>query len=369
MKALGIILAGGKKSALGELTRQRNLAAMPIGGSYRAIDFSLSNLSNSGIKKVAIISQNNTRSLMDHISSSKWWDFGRKTTGLFLLTPHMISSETFNFKGTADAIYQNINFLKRSNEPYVVIVSGEQIAHIDFNQIIKYHEEKGADITIGCKEMADENLKDYGVVGLDDHDRMIDFEEKPLEPQYTTASLGIYVIGRELLIHLLGQLESEGRYDIVNDIIIRYRRKLKIYGYRFEGYWRNIKDVDAFYTANMDFLKADVRNLFFRTFPYISTKAKDEPPAKFNENANVSGSIISGGDIINGTVENSVLFRKVFIAEDAVVRNSVVMEGTTIGKGVVIENAILDKQVYVSDGQKIIGTKDNIIVIPKNSIV
>lgn len=369
MKAVGIVLAGGKRSTLGVLTEQRNLAAMPVGGSYRAIDFALSNLSNSGIKKVAVISQHNTRSLMDHISSSKWWDFGRKKTGLFIFTPHMISSETFNYKGTADSIYQNIEFLKKSNEPYVVIVSGEQIAHIDFNKVIKGHEEKEADITIVCKDMKTYDLQDYGVIGLNDENRMIDFEEKPLEPQHTTVSLGIYVIGRELLIHLLEELKSEGRYSFVNDIIIRYRRKLKICGHLFEGYWKTIKDVEEFYKINMDFLKSDVRNLFFKTYPYISTKAKDEPPAKFNENANVSNSIISGGDIINGTVENSVLFRKVFIAEDAVVRNSIIMEGATIGRGAIIENAILDKQVYVSEGQHIIGTSDKIIVLPKKSIV
>lgn len=369
MKALGIVLAGGKRGTLGVLTEQRNLSAMPVGGSYRAIDFALSNFSNSGIKKVAVISQHNTRSLMDHISSSKWWDFGRKKTGLFLFTPHMLNSETFNFKGTADSIYQNIDFLKKSNEPYVVIVSGEQIAHIDFNKIIKKHEERNADITIVCKDMGTYELQDYGVVGLDEDNKMIDFEEKPLDPQHSTASLGIYVIGRELLIHLLEELETEGRYSIVNDIIIRYRRKLKIYGYLFEGYWKTMKDVEEFYNINMDFLKSDVRNLFFKTYPYISTKAKDEPPAKFNENANISNSIISGGDIINGTVENSVLFRKVFIAEDAIVRNSIIMEGSTIGRGAIVENAILDKTVFVSEGQHIIGTSDRIIVLPKKSIV
>lgn len=369
MKALGIVLAGGKRNTLGDLTAQRNVAAVPVGGTYRAMDFVLSNLSNSGIKKVAIIAQHNTRSLTDHISSSKWWGFGRKKTGLYMFTPHMINSETFSFKGTADAIYQNIDFLKKSNEPYVVIVSGEQISKIDFSKVIKYHEEKHADITIMCKDFMGADVRDYGVIGLDENNKMLDFEEKPLDPQHSTVSLGIYVIGRELLIHLLEELESEGRYSFVNDIIVRYRRKLNICGYLYEGYWKTIKDIETFYQINMDFLNPEIRTMLFNTYPHIYTKAKDEPPAKFNDHANTSNSIISGGDIINGTVEKSVLFRKVFVGENAVIKNSIIMEGCTIGRGAVIENAILDKQVYVSDGQRIIGNPNNIMVVSKRSIV
>lgn len=369
MKAVGIVLAGGKRNALGALTMQRNVAAIPIGGSYRAIDFALSNLSNSGIKKVAVISQHNTRSLTDHISSSKWWGFGRKKTGLFVFTPHMISTETFSYRGTADAIYQNIDFLKKSNEPYVVITSGEQVTKMDFNKVINYHVEKNADITVICKDMMHYNVRDYGVVELNEENRLINLEEKPLEPQNTTVSLGTYVIGRELLIHLLEELESEARYNLVNDMIIRYRRKLKIYGYMFEGYWETVKNIEDFFKMNMDFLNLEVRNHFFKTYPHIYTKAKDDPPAKFNDYSNISNSIISGGDIINGTVEESVLFRKVFVGENAVIKNSIIMEGCTIGRGAVLENVVLDKQIYISEGQRLIGTKNDILVYPKRSIV
>ena len=355
MKAIGIVLAGGKRNSLKGLTAYRNVAAMPIGGSYRAIDFALSNLSNSGIKKVAVISQYSTRSLTDHISSSKWWDFGRKKTGVFVLTPHMISSDSFSFKGTANAIYQNIDFLKKSNEPYVVITSGEQVTSIDYDKVIKYHEKKAADITIVCKSFELDELQDYGVVGLDESNKIIDFEEKPLDPQYNTASLGVYVIGRELLINLLEELEEEGRYSLVTDIIGRYRRKLSMYAYMFDGYWKTIKDVKEFYDANMDFLEDDVRKSIFNSEAPVYTKSKDEPPAKFSEACDISNSIISGGDIINGTVEHSVLFRKVFVGEDSIIRNSIIMEGCTIGRSVIIENEILDKQVSVSTGPKIKG--------------
>lgn len=369
MRAIGIILAGGKRSTLGVLTKQRNIAAMPIGGSYRAIDFTLSNLSNSGIKKVAVISQYSARSLTDHIGSSKWWDFGRKKTGLFLFTPTMLNQDAFGFRGTADSLFQNMDFFKKSNEPYVVITSGEQIYKMDYDKVIKYHEKRNADMTIVYKDLGTYEVEDYGVIGLDSESRMLDFEEKPLDPQYTTVSLGIYVISRELLIKLLEELEADGRYSLVNDIIIRYRKKLKIYGYEFNGYWKRIRDINEFYKINMDFLTTDVRNLFFNTYPFISTKAKDEPPAKFNAEASVINSIISGGDIINGEIKNSVLFRKVFVGEGTQVKDSIIMEGATIGKGCIIENAILDKQVFVSDGQKVIGTKDKIILLEKKNIV
>ena len=369
MKAVGIVLAGGKRNTLEALTVQRNVAAIPVGGSYRAIDFVLSNLSNSGIKKVAVIAQHNTRSLMDHTLSAKWWGFGRKTTGLYLFTPNMLNAETVTFRGTADAIYQNIDFLKKSNEPYVVITSGEQVYKMDFNKVIKYHEQKNSDITIVYKEAEEENIKEYGVIEVDQDGKMIDFEEKPLEPQQKTISMGIYVIGRELLIHLLEALDEEGRYSLINDLIIRYRKRLNIYGYKYEGYWRAIKDIESYYNLNMDFIKTEVADRLLNTDPYIYTKVKDEPPAKFNDFTHVTDSIISGGDIVNGTVEHSILFRKVFVGENAVIHNSIIMEGCTIGRGAVIENAILDKQVYVSDGQRVIGTKEDIAVIAKKSII
>lgn len=369
MKAIGIILAGGKRNSLGALTKQRNASAMPIGGTYRAIDFALSNLSNSGIKKVAVVSQYNSRSLADHISSSKWWDFGRKKTGLFLFTPTMLNEEMYGYRGTADCIYQNIEFLKKSNEPYVVITSGEQIYKMDYRKIINYHVQKNADITIAYKDLNTYAVEDYGVIKLDDNKQMVEFEEKPLNPQTTTVSLGIYVIGRQLLIQLLEQLNSEGRYNFVNDIIIRYRRKLKIYGYNFEGYWRRLRDINEFYNVNMDFLKPEVRNLFFNTQPEISTKAKDEPPAKFNDNTTAVNSIISSGDVVNGNVQNSVLFRKVFIGEGSIVKNSILMEGATIGKNCVIENAILDKHAFISDGQQVIGGENDVVLVEKRNII
>ncbi len=371
MKAVGIILAGGNNEMrLGELTSTRATSAMPIGSCYRAIDFSLSNMSASGVSKVAVITQYNSRSLHDHLTSSKWWDFGRKQGGLFVFTPFISKDNSFWFRGTADSIYQNITFLKRSNEPYVVIASGDAIYKMDYRDVIRYHKEKEADITLVYKQMKDRDLTKFGVLEMDEDSRITDFEEKPIEPQSDNASLGIYVIARTLLISLLEQIVQESRYDLVKDIIMRYRKKLKIYAYEFQGYWSTISSgVEDYYNTNMDFLKKDVRDLFTKEYPFIETKPKDEPPVKYNQGAEASDVIAGSGSIINGLVEHSVLFRKVYTGENSAVRDSIIMEGCFIGNNCVVENAILDKEVVLSDGKRVIGKAGEPVIIPKGSVI
>ena len=372
MKALGIILAGGQSDErLKDLCNVRAVSAMPVGGSYRAIDFSLSNMANSNIKKVAVITQYNSRSLHDHLSSAKWWDLGRKQGGLFNFTPFLSKENSYWFRGTADSIYQNISFLTKSNEPYVVIASGDAIYKMDYNDIINYHIEKDADVTIMCKDMAntDKDVHDFGVMELDSDNRMIDFEEKPVEPQSTIASLGIYVMKRTLLIKLLETVVSEARYDLVKDIIIRYRKKLKIYGYMYDGYWNTLNNINAYINVNMDFLKKDIRNMFLTDGAHIETKPKDEPPAKYNSGADAKDALVGSGSIVNGHVYHSVLFRKVYTGENSSVKNSVIMEGSIIGNNCTIEHAIIDKQVVVSDNKEIIGTPEKPVIISKGTVI
>jgi glucose-1-phosphate adenylyltransferase len=369
MRTVGIILAGGKSERLGELTSVRATCAMPVGSCYRAIDFTLSNMSNSGIKKVAVITQYNSRSLHDHLSSAKWWDFGRKQGGLFVFTPFGASDTSYWFRGTADSIYQNISFLKRSNEQYVVIASGDGVYKMDYNDIIDYHVQKDADITIACRTMPDDSdVRDFGVIELDDDMRMIDFEEKPIEPQSSLISIGIYVISRILLIKLLETIVMEARYDFVRDIICRYRKKLKMYGYMYGGYWSSINCVQKYYETNMDFLKKEIRDTFLGRQPYIETKPKDEPPAKYNRGSQARNCLVGSGSILNGYISGSVLFRKVFTGENSVIKDSIIMEGCYIGNNCVLENAILDKDVIISDGKRIVGSKDKPQILRKYSL-
>jgi glucose-1-phosphate adenylyltransferase len=304
------------------------------------------------------------------LSSAKWWDLGRKQGGLFIFTPFLSNDNSFWFRGTADSIYQNISFLKRSNEPYVIIASGDAIYKMDFHEVLNAHIEKAADITIVCKDLANSNkdIRDFGVMELDDDGRLLHFEEKPVEPKSSIASLGMYIIKRSLLIKLLEDAVPNGRYDFVKDIIIRNSVDLDVYGYKYDGYWTTLNSVNAYMEANMDFLKPELREMLI-TQPYIDTKPKDEPPAKYNVSAEVRDALVASGCIIDGSVEHSILFRKVFVGVGSVVENSVIMESTYIGKGCTIKNAIIDKEVVISDGKSVIGEPDNPVVISKGEIV
>src|SRR5699024_6553282 len=233
MRAIGIILASGNNHRMKELSNKRAIAAMPIAGTYRSIDFALSNMSNSHIQKVAVLTQYNTKSLNEHLSSSKWWDFGRKQGGLYVFTPTLTASNSSWYRGTADSLYQNIHFLKESHEPYVVLVSGDGIYKMDYNEVLDYHIEKRADITVVCKDMGEgENVDRYGQVKTNEDNRIIEFEEKPMVASSSTISCGIYVIRRRLLIDLIERCAQEDRYDFVNDILIRYKNLKRIYAYR-----------------------------------------------------------------------------------------------------------------------------------------
>ena len=350
MKAIGIILAGGNSPRMKELSQRRAVAAMPIGGSYRAVDFALSNMTNSRIQKVAVFTQYQSSSLNRHWSSSKWWDFGRKQGGLVVFTP-TITPESSNWnRGTADALHQNLDFLKDSHEPYVVITSADCIYKMDYGDILEYHIDKKADITVACKDMPKgSSLDRFGIVSMNEEHRIVEFEEKPIVPKSNTVSCGIYIIRRRLLIELLEQAASEGRFDFVTDILIRYRSVKKIFGYKIKDYWKNIGSVQDYFDANMDFLKKDVRDYFFNQYPDIYSKVDDLPPAKYNVNASVRNSLVASGCIINGNVENSVVFKNVFIGKNTTIKNSIILNDVNIGENVYIENCIVESRSGVQD--------------------
>lgn len=369
MRAIGIILAGGNSNRMGGLSAKRAVAAMPMAGSYRSIDFSLSNMSNSHIQKVAVFTQYNSHSLNEHLNSSKWWDFGRKQGGLYVFTPTITTTNSYWYKGTADALYQNINFLKDSHEPYVVIASGDGIYKLDYNKVLEDHISSGADITIVCKQIKPEedDISRFGVVTLDADNRLTSFEEKPLVAQSDLANIGVYVIRRRQLIELLEACAKEGRSDFVKDIIIRYKDVKKIHGYVMDAFWRNISSVDSYYKTNMEFLKKDIRDYFFRTHPDVYSKVEDLPPAKYNRDAVVKNSLVASGCIINGTVENSVLFKKVYVGNNCVIRNSIILNDVHIGDGSVIENCIVESRDTLRANTEYIGEPDKIkVVVEKN---
>ncbi len=374
MRAMGIILAGGgaKQSRMGELAGRRAVAAMPIAGSYRSIDFSLSNMTNSHIQKVAVLTQDNARSLNEHLSSSKWWDFGRKQGGLYVFTPTRTAENSDWYRGTADSIAENLELLMDSQERYVVIASGDWVYKMDYNMVLAYHVEKKADITVVCKEFGNEvNVERFGCVKTDEDGRIREFEEKPVKASSHTISCGIYVIRRRQLIEMIEKAAGEGRYDFVNDILIRYKDIKRIYAYKMTDYWKNISTVQDYYDTNMDFLKPDIRNYFFKQYPDIYSKIDDLPPAKYNVGVQVRNSLISSGSIINGEVENSVIFKKVFVGNNCTIKNSIILNDVYIGDNTHIENCIVESRDTIransfhkgEDGIKVVVEKNERYVI------
>lgn len=363
MKAVGIILAGGNSKRLKELTVKRAEASMPIAGNYRAIDFALSSMSHSRIQDVAVLAQYNARSLTVHLSSSKWWDFGRKNGGLKVFTPMITAENAFWYRGTADAIYQNLPFLKKSHEPYVVISSGDGIYKLDFEKVLHYHIEKGADVTIVTKDMPeDADVTRFGTVILDEDNRIRDFEEKPVVPKSYTVSTGIYVIKKDLLIDLIEEAVEEDRYNLVSDIFTRYRDKLKIYGYPMQGFWRNITSVEDYYYVSMKFLEPEMRKYFFQDYPTIKSAPKDRAPAKYNPGSKVSNSIIGGESIINGVVEDSILFGNVYVGNGCVIKNSIIFGDTHLGDNVHLDNCIVESHEKIRDNVTLKGEGGPLVV-------
>ncbi|MDO5696233.1 MAG: glucose-1-phosphate adenylyltransferase subunit GlgD [Eubacteriales bacterium] len=368
MKMIGLILAGGNNVRMGKLSERRAIAAMPIAGSYRAIDFTLNSMSANHLSKVAILTQYNSRSLHEHLNSSKWWDFGRKQGGMYIFAPTTTMGNTSWYRGTADAIYQNVDFLKRCHEPYVVIAQGECVYKIDFNEVLNYHVNKHADITVVCKDMpAGEDLTRFGIVSVDIDNKIINFDEKPIVVKSNKISCGIYIIRRRLLIDLIEECNAEGRYDFVRDILVRYKDVKRIYAYNMDGYWSNINSLAAYYRTNMDFLRPEIRDYFFAQEPSLKSKIDDLPAAKYNVGVKVSNSMISGGCIINGTVENSILFKGVYIGNNVTVKNAIILNGSYIGDNSYIENCIVESRDTVKADSRYVGSADDIkIVMEKN---
>lgn len=368
MRAVGIILAGGNNHRMRELSEKRAVCAMPIAGSYRSIDFTLSNMSNSHIQKVAVFTQYNARSLNEHLSSSKWWDFGRKQGGLFLFTPAVTANNSNWYRGTADAIYQNLSFLKYSHEPYVVIASGDGVYKMDFNKLLEYHISKRADITIVCRDMEPgTNIERFGTICMNEDGRIEEFEEKPIQAKTNTISCGIYVVRRRQLIEMIEKCAEEDRYDFVRDVLIRYKDLKKIYGYKIQDYWRNIASVEDYFQTNMDFLLPEVRNYFFKQYPDIYSKVDDLQPAKYNVGAKVKNSLIASGCIVNGIIENSVIFKKSYIGNNCVIKNSILLNDVYIGDNTYIENCIVESRDTIRANSRYIGEDGIKIVVERNN--
>ena len=353
MKSIGIILAGGNNNRIGRLSDKRAIAALPVAGSYRAIDFTLS---NSRVSKVAVLPQFNARSLNEHLSSSKWWDFGRKQGGLYVFTPTVTKNNNSWYQGTADALYQNIDFLKKSHEPYVIIATGDGVYKMDYGKVLEAHIAKNADITVVYTTLkdTDDDLTRFGVLKLDENERIVEFEEKPEKPSSNLASMGIYIFSWPVLKEALIKMKDEPGCDFGKHIIPYCHAKGdRSFAYEYNGYWKDVGTLGSYWEANMELIDIIPEFNLYEEYWKIYTKSDVIPPQYIASDAHIERSIVGEGTEVYGDVINSVIGAGVTIAKGAVVKDSIVMQGSVIGAGTSVEKAIIAENVKVGSDVQI----------------
>jgi glucose-1-phosphate adenylyltransferase len=350
-KILAVVLAGGEGKRLSVLAHERAKPAVPFAGKYRIIDFALSNCVNSGIDTVAVIPQYNPRSLARHIGVGKPWDLDRVIGGITLLYPFVSTNgEMHWYKGTAEAVYHNLQFIQGSRVDEVLILSGDHVYTMHYEEMTKFHDQQGADITIGVTEVPWNETNRFGIVLLGDNSRVVAFEEKPSQPKSNLASMGIYVFNKDILSKVLEDAHRHGLQDFGSQIIPDAIAKYQIYGYKYQGYWRDVGTIEAYWQANMD-LVVDLPSFnLYDPETKIRTLSVDMPPVKLGPRAQISRSLISNGCIINGNVFNSVLSPHVYVEEGAHVMDSIIFDDTTIAQGAVVQRSIIDKECHIGSG-------------------
>ncbi len=345
-------MAGGEGKRLDILSEKRAKPAVPFGGKYRIIDFPLSNCVNSGLYCIGIPTQYNPRSLHEHIGIGKFWDLDRMEGGVFLLQPYISDVVTHWYRGTADAVYQNLRFIRDHDPRLVLVLSVDHVYKMDYLNLIHFHLERGADLTVGVIEVPWEEAHRFGVLSLDEQGRVTDFEEKPPHPRSNLINMGIYVFNRHVLEEEVEEeaLREDTSFDFGKDIIPRMVRERKVYGFRFSGYWKDVGTIDAYWESNMELLgSSPALDLYDKQWP-IYTFIEDRPPVKMSYRAKVRRSLLGSGAIIDGSVEDSVIFSGVYVSRGAEIRQSIVMSDTRIEEEAIVDRAILDKNIIV--GQK-----------------
>ncbi|MDD3172417.1 MAG: glucose-1-phosphate adenylyltransferase subunit GlgD [Herbinix sp.] len=369
---MGIIYTGESNISLREITLRRSVAALPFGGRYRVIDFTLSNMINSGIINVGLITQNNYHSLMDHLDSGKQWDLDRKSGGLFILPPYVSSDNTGWYRGEIDAYHSNMSYIRRSPQKYVVISGSSMVCNLTYDDAMEFHKDNMADITVIYKQEKNTTKKElsrHTLIRTDEQNRIWDIEVKPATPMSDKISMEMYILDKKLFEYLIEECVARGQYDLNKDIFIKNKEKLRILGYPYNGYLAKIDSIHSYFKHNMELFDLDNHYELFHHAGPVYTKVKDEVPAKYGDNSIVENSLVADGCIVEGSIENCVLFRGVKVAKGAVVKNSIIMQETEIQEKAVLENVILDKEVIIRKGKQLIGQESYPVVIRKSAII
>ncbi len=371
---MGLVFSGNPEVNLGEIMKVRSLAAVPVGGKYRIIDFVLSNMVNSGIANVGIITGGKNRSLSDHIGSGKAWDMAKKETGLFFLsTPEASSDSTKSFDGI-DLINSAMSFLERARQEYVLVCDCNIICNINFENVMEFHKEHDADITViysDVGELSSERLKNSVLLDVDEDGRVGDVQVNPLRQKLKKDYMHMFLLKKDLLIDIVGDCLAHNKHSIEKNILLACVDRLKIFGYRFDGYHKTINSILSFFEFNLDLLSPQIQSELFGTDTEraIMTKVKDSVPTRYGTEAEVKNSVVADGCSIEGKVENCVIFRGVKVGKDSVVKDSVIMQNSRIMDNCKVENSIFDKEVILLSGKKLIGQQTYPLVIGKRTIV
>lgn len=360
-ECVAMLLAGGQGSRLYALTQNVAKPAVPFGGKYRIIDFPLSNCTNSGIDTVGVLTQYQPLVLNDYIGNGLPWDLDRTFGGVKILPPYQGKDSADWYKGTANAIYQNMKFIEQYDAEYVLILSGDHIYKMDYAKMLKFHKKNKADCTIAVIDVPIEEASRFGIMSVNGDDSIFKFSEKPKNPDSTLASMGIYIFNKQKLFDYLtedakdpGSSNDFGKNIIPNMLTAKER----MFAYRFDGYWKDVGTLSSLWEANMDLLGEDSGFSLSDEKWRIFTRHGALAPQYIGDGAKIKNSIISEGCKIYGTVENSVLFGDVSVMPGAVVRDSVVLSGSYIGAGADVSFAILDTDVHVGAGVKLGASKD-----------
>ncbi|MCR3757743.1 glucose-1-phosphate adenylyltransferase [Clostridium felsineum] len=368
---IAMILAGGQGSRLGILTRRTAKPAVPFGGKYRIIDFTLSNCSNSGIDTVGVLTQYKPLALNSHIGIGSPWDLDRSSGGVSVLPPYMQETGGNWYKGTADAIFQNRHFIENYDPKYVVVLSGDHIYKMNYLKMLDFHKKKNADATIAVFEVPLNEASRFGIMNTDKDDRINEFEEKPKKPKNNLASMGIYIFNWKFLKRFLEEdaKDESSSNDFGKNVIPNMlNRKRKLYAYRFNGYWKDVGTIESLWEANMDLLDDNNSLNIYDPKWRIYSVNPTMPPQYIAFDADIKRSLIVEGCIVLGKVYNSVLFPGVYVGRDSIITDSVIMPNVTIGDNVIMKKSIIGSNAKIDDNV-IIGTNDNISVVGASSKV
>lgn len=351
-----MLLAGGQGSRLKALTRNTAKPAVPFGGKYRIIDFALSNATNSDIHDIGILTQYKPFRLNEHIGIGAAWDYDRTYGGLRLLSPFYSEEGGRWYDGTANAIYENMTYLDNLNPKYVLILSGDHIYKMNYNELLDVHIRKGAEATIAVMEVPWDEAPRFGIMNTDEEDRIIEFEEKPAKPKSNLASMGVYIFNWPTLRKALIEdyKDKNSTYDFGHDIIPKMlKAQMPLYVYRFKGYWKDVGTIKSYWEANLDMIDPNNGLNIYEKNWRIYTSAKNLPPHFIAQEAEVSNSLVNEACRVYGKVQHCVLFTNVTVEEGAEVRDSVILSGSVIQKGAKVVHAVVGENEVIRAGQEI----------------